>query len=82
MLSLLRYRQPDGDMDRFVKARLYADGSGKMYSDQQELENKRFGAVALPLYGLLNSNGDTILARNLFGATPAEAVRFSSSRIC
>ena len=56
------FSRPDirKNMDRFVKARLYTDGSGKMYSDEQELENKRFGTVALPLYALLNSNGDTI----------------------
>ena len=47
-------------MDRFVKVRLYTDGAGKIYIDQQDYESKRFGTVALPLYALLSSNGDTI----------------------
>jgi thiol:disulfide interchange protein len=48
------------NMNRFVKVRLYTDGAGKIYTDQQDYESKRFGTVALPLYALLSSNGDTI----------------------
>jgi thiol:disulfide interchange protein DsbD len=48
------------DMNRFVKVRLYTDGAGKVYSDQQAYEEKSFGTVALPLYALLSSNGETI----------------------
>ena len=48
------------NMNRFVKVRLYTDGAGKVYTDQQDYENKRFGTVALPLYALLSSNGDTV----------------------
>lgn len=48
------------DMNRFVKVRLYTDGDGKVYNDQQDYEDKHFGTVALPLYALLSSNGDTI----------------------
>jgi len=47
-------------MDRFVKVRLYTDGAGKIYTDQQDYESKRFDTVALPLYVLLSSNGETI----------------------
>lgn len=48
------------DMNRFVKVRLYTDGDGKIYSDQQDYEDKHFDTVALPLYALLDSNGATI----------------------
>jgi thiol:disulfide interchange protein len=48
------------DMDRFVKVRLYTDGDGEMYERQQDYEDKHFGTVALPLYALLDSNGNTI----------------------
>jgi thiol:disulfide interchange protein len=48
------------NMNRFVKVRLYTDGAGKVYTDQQDYENKHFGTVALPLYVLLSSNGETI----------------------
>jgi thiol:disulfide interchange protein DsbD len=47
-------------MNRFVKVRLYTDGEGKIYTDQQDYEDKHFGTVALPFYALLNSNGDTV----------------------
>jgi len=56
--------------------RLYTDGSGKTYSDQQDLENKRFGTVALPLYALLNSNGDTIETSAGVTRNPGEFAAF------
>jgi thiol:disulfide interchange protein len=62
-------------MDKFVLVRLFTDGDGKIYSDQQDYENQRFGTVALPLYAVLSSSGDTLatsagLTRDpaLFGA--------------
>jgi thiol:disulfide interchange protein len=56
------FTRPDihESMKRFVRVRLFTDGDGKIYSDQQDYENKRFGTVALPLYALLSSGGDTI----------------------
>jgi thiol:disulfide interchange protein len=48
------------DMNRFVKVRLYTDGDGEIYTKQQDYEDKRFGTVALPLYALLDSSGNTI----------------------
>jgi len=45
------------DLSRFVKVRLYTDGDGEVYSNQQDYEDKHFGTVALPLYALLDSNG-------------------------
>jgi thiol:disulfide interchange protein len=56
------FSQPaiERDMNRFVKVRLYTDGDGDVYSKQQDYEDKRFGTVALPLYALLDSGGNTI----------------------
>lgn len=48
------------NMSRFVKVRLYTDGEGDVYTKQQDYEDKHFGTVALPLYALLDSNGNTI----------------------
>jgi thiol:disulfide interchange protein DsbD len=48
------------DMNRFVKVRLYTDGDGDIYTKQQDYEDKHFGTVALPLYALLDSNGNTV----------------------
>ena len=47
-------------MNRFVRVRLYTDGAGKVFSDQQKYEEKHFGTVALPLYALLDSTGATV----------------------
>ena len=48
------------DMNRFIKVRLYTDGDGEIYTKQQDYEDKQFGTVALPLYALLDSNGNTV----------------------
>lgn len=56
------FSQPaiERDMNRFVKVRLYTDGDGEVYSKQQDYEDKHFNTVALPLYALLDSGGNTI----------------------
>jgi thiol:disulfide interchange protein DsbD len=68
------FTRPDirDSMNRFIRVRLFTDGDGKVYSDQQDYESKRFGTVALPLYALLSSNGDTIAT--LAGLTRDPAV--------
>lgn len=48
------------DLSHFVLVRLYTDGDGKIYEDQQNMQNNRFGTVALPLYVLLTPQGATI----------------------
>lgn len=70
--------QPDirNTMNRFVKVRLYTDGDGKMYSDQQAYESKHFGTVALPLYVLLSSDGETIETSAGVTRSAAEFARF------
>lgn len=47
-------------MSKFVLVRLYTDGNGKVYEDQQAMQNQRFGTVALPLYVVLGQDGTTI----------------------
>ncbi len=47
-------------LSHFVLVRLYTDGDGKIYEDQQQMQNNRFGTVALPLYALLTPQGATI----------------------
>ena len=41
------------ELKKFVLVRLYTDGDGPKYQQQQSMENARFGTVALPLYALL-----------------------------
>jgi thiol:disulfide interchange protein DsbD len=47
-------------MNHFIKVRLYTDGEGKIYEDQQNYENDQYGTVALPLYALLDAHGNKL----------------------
>jgi len=44
----------------FVRLRLYTDGDGALYEQQQNFEKQRFGTIALPYYALLTPTGETI----------------------
>jgi len=48
------------ELKKFVLVRLYTDGDGKIYDQQQSMENTRFGTVALPLYVLLTPDDKLI----------------------
>jgi thiol:disulfide interchange protein DsbD len=45
------------EMERFVRVRLYTDGQGERFRQQQQLELDLFGTVALPYYAILDSLG-------------------------
>ena len=44
-------------LDKFVRVRLYTDGSGPVFENQQRMERERFGTVALPLYVIVYPDG-------------------------
>jgi len=44
----------------FVLARLFTDGDGSVYEQQQALQEQRFHTVALPLYAIIAPDGSTI----------------------
>ena len=48
------------EMAKFVRVRLYTDGDGPMYDNQQKMEQEKFGTVALPLYALVRPDGTTV----------------------
>jgi thiol:disulfide interchange protein DsbD len=54
--------EPDvqAEMGKFVLARLYTDGEGAVYEQQQKMEQDLFGTVALPYYAVVDANGATI----------------------
>lgn len=45
---------------RFQLARLFTDGEGEMYEQQQELQQRQFGTIALPLYAIVDGTGKTV----------------------
>lgn len=48
------------EMNKFVLARLYTDGEGAIYEEQQQLEQDMFGTVALPYYAVVDGEGKVI----------------------
>ena len=47
-------------LERFVLARLFTDGEGEVYEDQMDYQKEQFGTIALPLYAVLDGDGNTI----------------------
>ena len=44
-------------LDGYVRVRLYTDGRGPVYEEQQALQERMFGTVALPYYAILTPDG-------------------------
>jgi thiol:disulfide interchange protein len=44
----------------FVLSRLFTDGEGAVYEKQQQFQEERFGTIALPLYAIVDGNGETV----------------------
>jgi thiol:disulfide interchange protein DsbD len=63
-------------MKQFILVRLYTDGNGKLYEDQQALQNATFGTVALPLYVLLRPDGSVIQTFPGLTRDPKEFLNF------
>ena len=64
------------ELNRFVRVRLYTDGSGAVYEQQQEMERKRFDTVALPLYTVLTPAGTTVSTFPGLTRNPDEFLKF------
>ena len=47
-------------LERFVLARLFTDGDGEVYEDQMDYQRETFGTIALPLYAILDGDGNTV----------------------
>ena len=41
----------------YVCVRLYTDGNGEIFQHHQNLQQEKFGTVALPFYVILRSDG-------------------------
>jgi thiol:disulfide interchange protein DsbD len=48
------------ELNHFALARLFTDGDGAVYENQQAYQEKTFNTVALPLYAVLAPDGHTI----------------------
>jgi thiol:disulfide interchange protein DsbD len=68
-------------LSQFVLAELYTDGSGKLFEDQQNFQQQKFGTVALPFYVIVNDNGDTLATYAGLTRDPNEFLSFLSHGI-
>jgi thiol:disulfide interchange protein DsbD len=66
-------------MSQFVLSRLFTDGEGQVYENQQKFQEERFGTVALPLYAIVDSNGRTIKTFSGLTRNPGEFIAFLNS---
>lgn len=68
------------ELDHFVRVRLYTDGSGAVYEQQQAMEQQRFNTVALPFYTVLTPRGTTISTFPGLTRNPEEFLKFLRAR--
>ena len=72
------FNRPDvsAELNRFVLARLYTDGEGRVYESQQSFQEKTFGTVALPLYAIVDADGKIRATFSGLTRDPAEFISF------
>ncbi len=61
---------------KYVRLQLYTDGAGKEYEDNQTYQKEAFGTVALPLYAILDAEGNKVSTFPGMTRNPEEFVRF------
>lgn len=64
----------------FVRARLYTDGQGVVYEQQQQYQERQFQTVALPLYAILDASGRPIATFAGLTRDPSEFLKFLRAR--
>ena len=48
------------ELNKYVRVRLYTDGEGEPYEGFQKMQEEKFSTVALPLYAVVDANGNTL----------------------
>jgi thiol:disulfide interchange protein DsbD len=49
------------ELEKYVRVRLYTDGEGQPYEGFQQMQQDKFGTVALPLYAVVNVDGSPLI---------------------
>ncbi|MFL5488617.1 MAG: protein-disulfide reductase DsbD family protein [Gemmatimonadaceae bacterium] len=72
------FNRPDvsATLGQFVLARLYTDGEGELYEQQQQFQERTFGTVALPLYAVVDADGRARATFSGLTRDPAEFIAF------
>jgi thiol:disulfide interchange protein len=64
------------ELEKYVRVRLYTDGEGQPYEGFQQMQEEKFGTVALPLYAVLGGNGQILTTFPGLTRNEAEFVSF------
>jgi thiol:disulfide interchange protein len=63
-------------LQKYIRLQLFTDGAGKIYADNQNYQKETFGTVALPLYIILDSQGNKLAIFPGMTRNAAEFERF------
>ena len=66
-------------LQNYVRLQLYTDGAGKEYEDNQAYQKEKFGTVALPLYAILDAQGNKLATFPGMTRNAEEFIRFLSA---
>lgn len=50
-------KEVEAELAKFVRVKLFTDGEGAVYKQQQQMEQHLFGTVALPFYAIIDKDG-------------------------
>jgi thiol:disulfide interchange protein DsbD len=64
------------ELSRYVRVRLYTDGKGEMFERFQQMQQDRFGTVALPYYAVLKPDGQPVVTFGGLTRNPDDFIRF------
>jgi thiol:disulfide interchange protein len=64
------------ELAKYVRLQLFTDGSGKQYEDNQMYQKEAFGTIALPLYVILDPQGNKRATFPGMTRKPEEFLRF------
>lgn len=64
------------ELRQFVLSRLYTDGEGELYERHQAFQEEQFGTVALPLYAVIEPDGEVRGTLSGLTRNPTEFVAF------
>jgi thiol:disulfide interchange protein len=67
-----------GNLQKYVRVQLFTDGEGKEYEENQKYQKEKFGTVALPLYAILDAQGNRLSTFPGMTRNAAEFERFLS----
>jgi thiol:disulfide interchange protein DsbD len=63
-------------LQKYIRLQLYTDGEGKQYQENQAYQKEKFGTVALPLYAILDAQGNRLSTFPGMTRNAQEFVRF------